>query len=145
MSSTALPSINAAPPGSVIRPYDGLAGVKSAATAKLGRKSDAQSSDTTAQQLVANMFFAPLLEEMRKMPFGKGIGDGGRGEEVFGEQLDNRVAAATAASDPGGVVTHVSRWIEKISGRPAAQDLRNIGTEKANWQAAMARRPADAS
>jgi hypothetical protein len=42
----------------------------------------------TSAQVVSQLFFAPLLAEMRRLPFGRSIGGGGRGEEVFGEQLD---------------------------------------------------------
>lgn len=63
----------------------------------------------TGEQLVSQVFFGPLLAEMRKLPFGRGIGGGGRGEEVFGEQLDQRLADAVASRGGGGLVDAVAR------------------------------------
>jgi hypothetical protein len=70
----------------------------------LGRKCD--SSDPcvvrqAASQLTSQLFFAPLLAEMRKLPFGREFGHGGRMEEAFGEQLDTLIADAVARSDRG--------------------------------------------
>lgn len=64
-----------------------------------------------ASDLVADMFFAPLLAEMRKLPFGRKFSHGGRGEEVFGEQLDARLSASLARTDPGGLVSQLEQSI----------------------------------
>lgn len=78
---------------------------------KLGRKDDARNPavvQTAAAQMTAELFFAPLLAEMRKFPFGKSIGHGGRTEEVFGEQFDVRIADRIAATDSGGLVAQLA-------------------------------------
>lgn len=41
-----------------------------------------------ADQLVATAFILPLLEQAREDPFKSDLFHGGRGEEVFGQQLD---------------------------------------------------------
>lgn len=71
---------------------------------ELGRRidpTDKQAIRNAATLLVSQLFFAPLLAEARELPFGGSIGDGGRGEEVFGEQLDQRLADLIAGSAPG--------------------------------------------
>lgn len=62
------------------------------------RHDDPRQIRAAAGQLVSQLFFAPMLAEARKLPLGKGIGGGGRGEEVFGEQLDQRLADTLAAT-----------------------------------------------
>jgi hypothetical protein len=77
----------------------------------------------TAAGLVSQLFFAPLLAEMRKLPFGKQLTDGGRTEAVFGEQLDTRLADTIAAADGGGLTTKVAAQIRRTQavGGTAAQ------------------------
>jgi Rod binding domain-containing protein len=58
----------------------------------------------TARQLVAALFYEPMLAEMRQFPFGEKFSSGGRGEEVFGEQLDQLTAAAVSSSQHGGLI-----------------------------------------
>ncbi|HMQ15998.1 MAG TPA: hypothetical protein PKC49_08500 [Phycisphaerae bacterium] len=87
-----------------------------AATARLGRGVAAGDDATlkqTATQLVSQLFFQPLLAEMRKLPFGGPGADGGRGEEVFGEQLDLRVADAVAGASGGSLKRTIVRAIRK--------------------------------
>jgi len=82
--------------------WDG--GVSLAAWRKLGRpvdEHDPRQVREAAAELTSQLFFAPLLAEMRKLPFGRELGTGGRGEQVFGEQLDLRIADAVARRDRG--------------------------------------------
>lgn len=89
--------------------YEGGTGVspvdvtrKFGAWRRLGRKPDARDphlAREAAALMTSQLFFAPLLAEMRKLPFGKRFGHGGRMEEAFGEQLDLRIADAVARSD----------------------------------------------
>lgn len=65
-----------------------------------------------AAQLVSQLFFAPLLAEMRKLPLGRRFGHGGRMESAFGEQLDLRIADAVAASDAGGLTTQLAARLQ---------------------------------
>lgn len=104
----------------------------------LGRVNDAQDSRSprmVAEALSSQLFFGPLLEEMRKSPFGQGFGSGGRGEEVFGEQLDNQLADAVASRTAGG-------FVEKIAKELAA---RQQATEKARAGGDSAKKPATAN
>jgi hypothetical protein len=66
-----------------------------------------------AAKLVSQLFYIPMLQEMRSFSFGKELGSGGRGEEVFGEQLDIRLADAMARADRGGAVDQIARQIQK--------------------------------
>lgn len=54
-----------------------------------------------ASAVVSQLFLLPMLEEMRKFPFGERFGSGGRTEKIFGERLDQYIADAVANSDAG--------------------------------------------
>jgi Rod binding domain-containing protein len=62
---------------------------------------------TAAAQLASELFFQPMLAEMRRLPFGKELLDGGRTESVFGAELDRRIADKVAASQGGGIVAQI--------------------------------------
>lgn len=94
-----------------------------AAVEKLGRRRSAQDPAAirqAASQLVSQLFFAPLLAEMRRLPFGRQIGHGGRSEEIFGEQLDLRIADAVASAAGSALTERIERELEPGSA-PAAQ------------------------
>src|SRR5262245_60972995 len=83
-----------------------------AAQRKLGRKidvADERQLRQAAVQLTSQLFFAPLLAEVRKSDIGEKFGTGGRTEEVFGEQLDQRIADTVAARNPGGLVGKIAK------------------------------------
>ena len=87
-----------APDGTALRDLRSLAA--------LGRRADTSDPGAARQAatlLVSQLFFAPLLAEARKLPFGGEIGSGGRGEEVFGERLDLAIADSVAAGLRGGL------------------------------------------
>lgn len=65
-----------------------------------------------AGQMLADLFFKPLLAEMRKLPFGKEFGGGGRTEEIFGEQLDQQIADRVAVADRGGLAKQLIARLE---------------------------------
>ncbi len=70
----------------------------------LGRQVDASDplmKREAAAQLVSELFFGPLLAEMRRFPFGRDVACGGQTESAFGQQLDQRMADTVAASQPG--------------------------------------------
>ncbi|MGE0481723.1 MAG: hypothetical protein AB7Q17_14755 [Phycisphaerae bacterium] len=71
-----------------------------------------------AGQMLADLFFKPLLAEMRKLPFGKEFGGGGRTEEIFGEQLDQQIADRVAVADRGGIA---KRLIARLEGAASAK------------------------
>ncbi|MBK8914417.1 MAG: hypothetical protein IPM64_07405 [Phycisphaerales bacterium] len=70
----------------------------------------------TAEGLSAAMFFGPMLEQMRSDPTGREFAHGGRGEDAFGQLLDQRIAAAAAAADRGGVTAQIESWIGRAEG-----------------------------
>jgi len=86
-----------------------------------GRQLDARDPAVvkqTAAQLMSELFFAPLLAEMRRFPFGRELTGGGQTEAVFGEQLDRRIADGVAAADTG-LMKQMLRQLEP-KGRHAA-------------------------
>jgi len=70
---------------------------------------------------VAELFYVPLLAQMREFPFGTTYADGGRGEAVFGEQLDRQLADSVAAADRGGLVDQIAEKLTRRS-TPAAHE-----------------------
>jgi len=94
-----------------------------------GEKLDAQDPAVvheTAARLVSELFFAPMLAEMREFPFGKGIADGGRAEAVFGEQLDRQIADQVSRSDRG-LVRQVAAQLQRQQATAPA------GADAATW------------
>ena len=69
--------------------------------------------------LAALLFFAPLLAEMRKLPFGRKFASGGRTEEIFGEQLDLRIADSVAANC-GGLTRQLIERLQGNDGGPGS-------------------------
>jgi hypothetical protein len=81
-----------------------------------GRKPDTHDPAVVQQaatQFLSELFFAPLLAEARQFPLGGALGDGGRTEAIFGEQLDQRVADSVVAADRGLVQQMVRRLTRK--------------------------------
>lgn len=90
----------------------------------------ARSTDA-ATQLTSILFYEPLLGEMRKSTIGQKFGTGGRGEEVFGEQLDKQIAMKVAQHDQSGLVKKVAaKLTARNAGAPGA-GLAPSGS--ANW------------
>lgn len=85
-----------------------------------GRKPDAADPQTVRQaaaQVLAELFFVPLLSEMREFPFGRKLTGEGAVERVFGPQLDQRIADTVAAADTG-IQRQIVRQLTKTA--PAA-------------------------
>ncbi len=83
------------------------------------RGADERLPRQAATQLVAQLFFAPLLAEMRKNPLKADFASGGRGEEVFGEQLDLRLADIVAGAASNRLTRQIER--ELTPGGPRAE------------------------
>jgi hypothetical protein len=115
-----------------------------AAQRKLGRKidvSDQRQLRQAAVQLTSQLFFAPLLAEVRKSPLGEKFGGGGRTEEVFGEQLDQRMADAVASRNPGGMVGQIAKKLAaRLEARLKAK-LAAAGQSDANAAATDSKSP----
>jgi len=90
------------PVHSSAQPYDASMTGALGAWRALGRRLDPQdprAAREAASLLTSQLFFAPLLAEMRRLPFGREFGHGGRMEDALGEQLDLRIADTVARSD----------------------------------------------
>lgn len=88
----------------------------------LGRKLDAQDPQVAQEagaQMASELFFAPLLAEMRRFPFGRDLATGGQTESTFGQQLDQRIADSVARSDQG-LVRQIVRYMDKPARGQAA-------------------------
>jgi hypothetical protein len=104
-----------------------------AAWRALGRGLDSKDPRQTreaAAMLTSEMFFAPMLAEMRKLPFGKEFGHGGRTEEAFGEQLDMRLADSIARAD-GSLTAQIADRLARGSRAVTADKLES---ERALWR-----------
>jgi hypothetical protein len=98
-----------------------------------GRKLDAHDPAVVRQvasQLLTELFFGPLLAEMRRFPFGREVGSGGQTEAVFGEQLDQRIADHVAAADQGTLKQITRRLEPKTTPATGAAKLNFAGTAK---------------
>ncbi len=104
----------------------------------LGRKIDPRDpglAHEAASLLTSQLFFAPMLAEMRKLPFGREFGHGGRMEEALGEQLDMRIADTVARSDRG----LTAQLAEKLIRKQSSVDPVSL---QASWPAEMQARAA---
>jgi Rod binding domain-containing protein len=112
------------PLASVAQPGAGVAqsgpagqGQLFSALVAIGRMPDAQDprlARQAATQLLGELFFKPLLAEMRKFPLGRDLMHGGQMEDAFGQQLDERFADAVAGS-ASGLADQLLRQLQKIA------------------------------
>ncbi len=116
-------NLNIAMPGSAARPLRPGASDNLQFLRELGRAQEANNAADprvareASSKLLSTLFFQPLLAEARKLPFQSELFNGGRGEEVFGEQLDIRVADTVAAANPGGIAERVERYFDRPAQR----------------------------
>jgi Rod binding domain-containing protein len=92
------------------------------ALVEIGRTPDAQDPQIARQaatQLLSELFFKPLLAEMRKFPLGRDVLHGGQMEDAFGQQLDQRMADAVAGS-ASGLADQLLQQLSKIAPAAAA-------------------------
>jgi Rod binding domain-containing protein len=113
---------------------------------ELGRKvapDDRRQIRRAALQLASTLFFQPLLQEMRKLSADAKFAHGGRGEDVFGQQLDLRIADTVAASDAGGMTGWIAKQLERSQARRTAAAVENaIDVPHAADQKDAVRQPA---
>lgn len=64
------------------------------------------------RQLVGSVFYGTLLKNMRASSLRGEIGHGGRGEEVFGAQLDGVLAERAGMATRGGLADHLYKHLE---------------------------------
>ena len=98
----------------------------------LGRgvdRDDPRQAREAAAMLTSELFFAPMLAEMRKLPFGKEFGHGGRTEEAFGEQLDMHMADTIARAD-GSLTAQIA---DQLTRGPRAVAADALESQRALW------------
>jgi hypothetical protein len=88
----------------------------------------------TASQFVSQLFFAPVLAEVREFPFGRDFATGGQTEAIFGEQLDQRVAEAVSDANPA-LVNEMVRRLQPRAATPTP------GSDRASWPAQQQAQP----
>jgi hypothetical protein len=114
---------------------DGRALAALRATGRRLEANDPKLAEQAAAQVVSQLFFAPLLAEMRKLPFGREFAIGGRTEEIFGEQLDLRIADSVAANC-GGLTRQLT---ERLQGNDGGQGAPQGGSVEAGSSQADSR------
>ncbi len=95
-----------------------------------GRQLDTQDPGVireSAAQFMAELFFVPLLSEMRQFPFGHELASGGQTEEIFGQQLDQRIADQVASADSD----LLGRLMDTLKREPglSIEDIRHANTQ----------------
>ena len=100
------------------------AGRGQTATARPGRPSLQEAAD----QLVSTAFVLPLLEQARQDPFKSDLFHGGRGEEVFGQQLDVIYADRITASSKFGLAEAIARQFGVAPAASAATPSAKLDT-----------------
>ncbi len=74
-----------------------------------------------ADQLVATAFILPMLEQVRHDPFKSDMFHGGKGEEVFGQQLDVIFADNITKSANFGISDALVRRFQPAATTPPTQ------------------------
>lgn len=72
-------------------------------------KRDERRLEQVAGEVVGQIFFAPLLAQMRSSGLKGEFGHGGRGEEVFGAQLDSLLASEIGKSKQSPIAEVICR------------------------------------
>ncbi len=109
------------------------------ALSNLGRKLDAQDpavAREAAAMLTSQIFFAPMLAEMRKLPFGKEFGHGGRMEDAFGEQMDTRIADSVARSDRG-LTAQIARKLMPAESKTVSESPAVAESPAVSWTTSL--------
>lgn len=123
-------------------PHSGTSAATLRAAVEMGRPlqaDDPAAVEQAAAQMLSELFFKPMLAEMRKFPFGRDLATGGHAEAVFGQRLDEQVADKVARGANG-----LTRQIVRELQRPATDTANNAqsqplsaGAGRAHWTAAM--------
>ncbi|MFH1747506.1 MAG: hypothetical protein ABIG44_10730 [Planctomycetota bacterium] len=82
---------------------------------KMGRQLDNDSPVMVREacaQMVSELFFKPMLAQMREFPIGTRFASGGHGEKIFAQYLDEQIADTVAAADSSGLVTRLTRELQ---------------------------------
>ncbi len=106
-------------------PRSGAQGMSDfAGVLEMARESDAaakEKAQTVGNQLVATAMIQPILAELRNSPFKSDLFDGGRAEEVFGQQLDttlaDRIASSPAFSSGLGLAGRLTNTTSGLKGQ----------------------------
>lgn len=80
-----------------------------------------------ADQLVATAFILPLLEQARNDPFKSEMFHGGRGEQIFGQQLDVIFADAITKSANFGISDALVRRFQQPTPQKQQNQVNFLG------------------
>jgi Rod binding domain-containing protein len=78
-----------------------------------------------ANEVLGSVFFAPMLKIARDNPLKGKYGHGGRGEEVFGAQLDMELARQASHRLDGGLADALVRSLSKPGSAADATAVRS--------------------
>lgn len=115
-------------------PRDLTATRRFSALRELGRKPDAvdpRTAHMAATQMLSQVFFAPMLAEIRASSLGEKFSGGGLMGGAMGEQLDLRLADAAAAGNPGGLVSLLEKKFGSAAETRAAESLQALDPGRA--------------
>ena len=73
-----------------------------------------------ARTLVSQTFFGPMLKQMRDSPFKSELFEGGRGGQMFGSMLDQRLADHMSRGSGNKLVGSIVEHLEKLAGKRQA-------------------------
>ncbi len=76
-----------------------------------------------ASEVVGSVFFAPMLKMARDNPWKGKYGHGGRGEEVFGAQLDMELARRASHRLDGGLIDAVVKGLGRRGSQAAVSGV----------------------
>ncbi len=71
-----------------------------------------------ASKLASQLFYFPLLQQMREFELGQRFANGGRTEAIFGERFDQHIADLVAANDRSGLVDALARQFTRKPAEP---------------------------
>ncbi len=105
-------------------------------TQSLGRRVDSRDPavrQQAASRLSSELFFKPLLAEMRKFPFGRELTSGGWAGSAFDDRFDERIADAVATGS-GRLVNRIAQELDPAGGRvQRAAGSPAPGADQASW------------
>jgi len=93
-----------------------IAAIQSLSPAQVASANPAQRRQMLRQaidEVVGATFYGPMLKMARDNPFKGEFGHGGRGEEIFGAQLDMELARRASHASRNGLSDAIYRRLEK--------------------------------
>ena len=98
----------------------------------------------SAETLVAQTFYAPMLKEMRESPFKSKMFDGGRGGEAFTAMLDQKFTEHASNGAGGALVDSIVKKFHNTMAANAAKAARKAADAAKAAAAPTTIKPGDA-